>query len=78
MDMNGEEKGHLVAFARTVTMFVKHVVKDRAGGALPRQIAADIAAVVLSAKTNSQTARAGIGVELVCWAEQCVRAGSLV
>lgn len=73
-----EKKGHLVAFARTVTMFVKHVVKDRARGALARQITANIAAIVLSAESDSQAARARVGVELVCRTEQCVRAGSLM
>lgn len=59
-------------------MFVEHVVKYGTGGTLARQITADIAAVVLSAEPNSQAARARVSVELVCRAEQCVRAGSLV
>lgn len=76
----GEEKRHLVAFARTVTMFVEYVVKVCARGTLTRQVAAaDIAAIIgLSAKANSQAARAGLSVELVCRTEHGVRASSLV
>ena len=74
-----QKKGDiLVTFARTVTMFVEHVVKVCARGTWLRHIAADVTAIVLSAITNGQTARAWLSVEVVCWAEHGVRASSLV
>lgn len=81
MGMNGGERvrgRHLVAFARPIAMFVEHVVKVCARGTWLRHVAADVTAIVLSAIANGQTARARLGVKVVCWAEHGIRASSLV
>lgn len=52
-------------------MFLEHIVKVGTGSARTGHIAANVTAF-LSAKADSQAARAGLIVERVCRVEQCV------